>query len=207
MFLDPKYTKKWLGFWQRLKDAEKYDRDAYYLSARWRIAGAENIARAVAQPVYVYRFDWDELATPLGMDFPRMIGAGHGLEIAFIFGAMEMGSFDQLLVTDENTHGRQVLSKAMMNYWGNFAHSGNPNLGKPVPTLWHQWDDSETYIRFDTQADTGINMSNDTLTFHDLMQQLKRDERFDNSSERCELFLDMLRWSPDLLAWKSDIGC
>lgn len=215
MFLDPSYSTKWLGFWQRLDDAKKYDRDAYYLSTRWRIAGAEAIARAIDSPVYIYRFDWDELATPLGMDFPRMIGAAHGLEIGFVFGGLDMGPFDKLLITEENQPGRDQLSGAMMSYWGNFARTGNPNLGQAVPTLWREWGDKETYIQFDTESgsdnhkdkDKGIRMSTDTITFHRLMEQLKVDDRFETSDERCKLFLDMLQWSPELLAWKSYVGC
>ena len=209
MFLDPTRSKKWFGFWQSLRDAESYNRDAYYMSLRWRIVGAEEPARAIREPVYVYRFDWDELATPLGMDFPDMIGAAHGLEMAFVFGEMSMGTFDQIIITDDNQPAREILSKAMMSYWTNFARSGNPNQGVNVPVQWLPWSTKEQYLIFDTETedDTGIRLSTDTVSFNDLIKQLQQDTRFDSEQARCELLFDLVDSSPELLAWKSELGC
>ncbi len=209
MFLDPKYSKKVLGFWQKLRDAEAYNRDAYYMSVRWRIAGAEEPARAIGAPVYVYRFDWDEQATPLGMDFPNMIGAAHGLEMSFIFGRMDMGPFDQILLSEDNQPGREQLTKAMMAYWANFARSGNPNKGSNVPAQWQAWVGQEQYLILDTDTEekTGIRMSQDTYSYQQLMDELKADDRFDSNEQRCGLYLELLAWSPELLAWKTELGC
>ncbi len=207
MFMEPGNVGKRLWFWQHLEDPEAYEREAYYMSLRWRITGAEAPARAIEAPVYVYRFDWDELATPLGMDFPAMIGAAHGLEMPFVLGEMSMGAFDQLLMTEENAAGRAQLTESMMRYWGNFARSGNPNLGAEVPTRWEPWAGTEQYIVFDTEADGGIRMSTDTTTFQSLMAQLKADERFETSEQRCSLFLTMSQALPPLLPWKKDLGC
>lgn len=209
MFLDPAYTKKRLGFWQTLRDAEAYNRDAYYMSVRWRITGAEEPARAIDAPVYVYRFDWDEQATPLGMDFPDMIGAAHGLELAFIFGSFTMGEFDQILITEENQPGREQLATAMMTYWANFARSGDPNKGSNVPTQWLPWSAQEQYLILDTETEegTGIRMSQDTTTFRELMLQLQSDERFESQAERCAILLNLASGSPELLSWKNAIGC
>lgn len=209
MFLDPKYSKKVLGFWQKLRDAEAYNRDAYYMSVRWRIAGAEEPARAIAAPVYVYRFDWDEEATPLGMDFPDMIGAAHGLEMSFMFGRMDMGPFDQILLSEDNQLGREQLTKAMMAYWANFARNGNPNKGSNVPVQWQPWGGQEQYLILDTDTEenTGIRMSQDTSSYQQLMDELVADDRFESSEQRCGLYIELLAWSPELLAWKTEVGC
>lgn len=209
MFLDDTLSKKWFGVWQTLKDSDNYNLDAYYMSSRWRIAGAEEPARAINAPVYVYRFDWDELATPLGMDFPDMIGAAHGLEMAFVFGEMSMGSFDQIIITEDNKPARDQLSKAMMSYWANFARSGNPNKGVNVAVQWLPWSAQEQYLIFDTEVEenTGIRMSTETTTFKGLMLQLQGDERFETDQERCDLLLDLIQSSPELLAWKAVLGC
>ncbi len=207
MYLKPDNTRKWLGFWQTLRDSNSYERDAYYMSTRWRIAGAEAPARVMSQPVYVYRFDWDEQATPLGMDFPAMIGAAHGLEISFILGAIDMGAFDQVLITEDNQAGRDELSETMMNYWGNFARNGNPNGESSSAVKWLPWGEQEQFIILDTQSDKGVFMSRDTHTYEQLMVELKNDLRFHSSADRCRLFLDLLEWSPELLAWKKYVGC
>ncbi|HUT52388.1 MAG TPA: carboxylesterase family protein [bacterium] len=75
--------------------------------------------------IFIYRFDWDEEPEPL--DY--VIGAGHGLDLAFVFGNF-LGSKDSTLRfawNQSNQAGRIELSERMMAYWANFARTGNPN--------------------------------------------------------------------------------
>jgi len=75
--------------------------------------------------IYAYRFDWDEEPAPL--DY--VIGAGHGVEIAFVFGNFQADpdSVLRFAWSEANRGGRLELSERMMTYWANFARTGNPN--------------------------------------------------------------------------------
>ena len=87
--------------------------------------------------VYVYRFVWDEEPPP--MDF--LIGAGHSMEIPFIFGnfQLDQDSVMRFSWSEENRPGREALSRAMMTYWGNFARTGDPNTPDTGLPFWHAW--------------------------------------------------------------------
>ncbi len=74
---------------------------------------------------YAYEFN-DENAppqpTPAGLSFP--LGAYHGSEVQYLF---DVGFFFEF------TPAQQELSQAMVDYWTNFAVSGDPN-GGTLPT-------------------------------------------------------------------------
>jgi para-nitrobenzyl esterase len=74
---------------------------------------------------YAYEFN-DEFAppqpTPAGLSFP--LGAFHGAEVQYLF---DVGFFFEF------TPAQMALSQAMVDYWTNFAVSGNPNGGS-LPT-------------------------------------------------------------------------
>ncbi|MGB3621306.1 MAG: carboxylesterase family protein [Ketobacter sp.] len=204
MSIDPNYIDKWFGFWIKSKDRDIYERDAYYMSSLWRIIGAENPARAIHDPVYVYRFDWDELAKVLGMDMPHLIGAAHVLDVSFVLGEFSLGKdFDRVQQTKKNLQGREDLSRIMMTYWGNFARTGNPNIGESVPLEWQPWQQKEQFIVFDSSNDKGITTSSDSLTPEKLLAQLKADKRFQSPHEQCELLSNMAEHSVAILSWKS----
>lgn len=74
---------------------------------------------------YAYEFN-DENAppqpTPPGLSFP--LGAYHGAEVQYLF---DVGFFFEF------TPAQQQLSQAMVDYWTNFAATGDPNGGS-LPT-------------------------------------------------------------------------
>lgn len=73
-------------------------------------------------PVYVYRFDFDQ------MRFPEKMGAFHGLEISFAFGNMALSStIHKIVATRKTIDAAQPLIADMMAYWTNFAKTGDPN--------------------------------------------------------------------------------
>jgi para-nitrobenzyl esterase len=111
---------------------------------RMGVAGpAKKISRYESE-IFLYQFDWDEEPKPL--DF--VIGAAHGLELAFVFGNFlsDRDSALRFAWTQANQAGRIDLAKRMMSYWANFARTGNPN-GGGMPE-WKAWPQT---MRLDTK--------------------------------------------------------
>jgi para-nitrobenzyl esterase len=55
-----------------------------------------------------------------------MFGAGHALELPFIFDTFDQPDFKNYF-TSRDAEEAKPLSSAMMRYWTNFAQTGNPN--------------------------------------------------------------------------------
>jgi para-nitrobenzyl esterase len=105
-----------------------YDPIADISGAGFQVVGVDMPAHLISRRqdhVYAYRFGWDQEPEPL--DF--VIGAGHGVEMPFMFGNFQTGPDDVLRFawSEENKAGREELSKRMMSYWANFAKTGDPN--------------------------------------------------------------------------------
>lgn len=187
-YLDPYYTDTWLGIWSRAKNPQVYERDAWYQSAHWRLMGAELPARAMNHVTrYVYRFEWDELGSPLWMDFPLLFGAAHAFEIPFVFGGVGgLGPLDRILDSTPEPQQREELSRTMMRYWGNFARNGNPN-STDLPE-WPAWSGQGSYLIFDSENGGGVRTSSETLTVAGLAAKLDSDNSFDSPQKRCDLY-------------------
>ncbi len=72
--------------------------------------------------VYAYRFGWHNEPKP----FDFLIGAGHAIEIPFVFGNFQRDedSILRFAWSDANKTERKILSARMMSCWGNFARTG-----------------------------------------------------------------------------------
>ena len=94
---------------------------------------------ANAAPTYVYRFD-------RAREHPsNQIGAYHGAEIAYVF-----NTHDDWLPTSAVDIS---LSEAMIQYWVNFAYTGNPNGDSLVN--WPQLSSGQQAI-FDTSVESEV---------------------------------------------------
>ena len=202
MARDPNFVKRQLGFYPSIIDKEKYERFAGYYSARWYILGVTEPAKAmqsaqVAQGnltgrpgIYTYRFDWDESPSDWIVDFPSLVGAGHGLEIGFIFKDFVGGLQLPFLYGEESSPGRTALSKAMMNYWGQFAYTGSPGRGRYYQQPeWTAWAGSETMI-FDSPDGGGWRMEKFAPSREDLTQQIEADKKITDQLVRCQLYVE-----------------
>ncbi len=159
--------------------AEKADLSAAlgrYASDFWRVAGADALATAFSensdQPeIYVYRFNWGspnaDGISPLPAPFDQSLGAHHALEIPFVLGNIDYWldpALSPTIFNADNRQSRDNLSAAMVDYWGNFARSGDPN-GDGLTTwpVWRNTEGAAKAIVFDTNpADQSALISEDT---------------------------------------------
>src|SRR5262249_48775978 len=166
---DPALVRRWFGIVPRLRDPAAYQVTAEYLASTWKVTGADEPAAALSasqhEPVYVYRFDWDEEPTILGAALPQMLGAAHAFEIPFVFGHWDLGREGSVIFTPTNAPGREALSKQLMGYWAAFARSGDPGRGSDgTQPAWRPWIETPSFMVLDTPADGGVRASSDGVT-------------------------------------------
>ena len=180
------------------KDPKFYDAYGKYMAESWKYGAVDLPSKYTStnknSNVYAYRFDWDEQNSDLGLDLllgfnvpginlnldlPNLLGAGHAMEIAFIFksGGLLGESYDAItdIMYDENNRTSDLnLSTKMGQYWVNFAYDGNPNSTPySMSTEWMPWDvlsGKERFIVFDSINDKGITMFNNTLSADSILQ-------------------------------------
>lgn len=187
MYQDPR--------WQPLlkSDPEEYVRVAKYLSDVWKLTGVDQLARIMSDaqeaPVFAYRFDWDEEASFQGMDLSLAIGAGHSVEMAFVFGDWDVGFVPKEVMYDPaRNESRDALSNSMMSYWANFAYTGAPASGRDgEEQVWQAWNSEEgqpKMLILDTPQDGGIRMSPDSVTLDSIKAEFAADA-FSSEMNRC----------------------
>ncbi|XP_015680989.1 cholinesterase [Protobothrops mucrosquamatus] len=91
--------------------------------------------RKAGSPVYAYLFSH----CPSGSVWPEWIGASHGAEIPYIFGTLE----SVLPVNQTYTEAEARLSRKMMQYWAEFARTGNPSGLVATEAEWALYNATE----------------------------------------------------------------
>jgi para-nitrobenzyl esterase len=218
MARNPRYIDNFLGVFPRPKNKAYYNRVSEYVSDNWKAGAVDEPAKIIteteAPDVFAYRFDWDESPSNLLFDLPTLIGAAHALEINFVFGDFEGGVAMGPLLDKTNAPGRKELSLSMMDYWAEFAHTGDPGNGfsgqQPTWSAWAQTGDNVMLL--DTNADGGRRMQEVRNNVADIKAKLAFDTILTDQRERCEgyaaLFLHGYQssdfWDP---AEYSQLGC
>lgn len=196
MAQDPEYISHWFGVIPRIKDETLYNHFAAYSSDLWKALSVDEPATILSETqgnVYAYRFDWDESPSTWLVDFPTLLGAGHGLEVSYVFGDFYGGISIPYLLSEENETGRLALSTSMMNYWGEFAHSGSPGLGRDGEQVkWTAWNNmGDRILLLDTEAGGGIRMSDTLMTAQSLKQRLQGDTLIATQHDLCRLYANL----------------
>ena len=129
-FLSP-HVSHLAGLPFRIRDLARYHTVAEYGSKLWKAAGADEPATAMRSSqgptVWGYRFDWDEEPSLLWLDLADLIGAGHAIELLFVFGGTNSDLAEGFLVDD--VASAEELSRQMRSYWAHFAKTGDPDRG------------------------------------------------------------------------------
>ena len=185
-FLSP--ISEYLDLYVKPKDPKYYDIYAKYMAESWKYGAvdlpSDFTSNYKKSNVYAYRFDWDEQNVYLGVDLPNLLGAAHGMELAFIFksdGLLGESSdaINDIMYNENNRSTDLELSTKMGQYWVNFAYDGNPNSTPyDMSTEWKPWNklnNNERFIVFDSVNDKGIAMFNNTLSANSILQGISSE--------------------------------
>ncbi len=163
-----------------------YDKVTGYQSDVWKAMGVDGPARIMmdnnGQPqVFAYQFLWGAggakgkvMAPPLNI----LLGSCHALEIDFVFGT-DNASLGALVFSEKNKPGRVALSHAMMDYWAQFARTGNPNKKDSKLPLWSGWTNAKgpKTLLLDADLETArITMSDIEVTRQTIEASLKTEK-------------------------------
>lgn len=185
------------GFLPRIKDPQSFNSVAAYLSDIWKAlavdGAADSIAENATQPVFAYRWDWDEGGKNFLVDYSELLGAAHGLEVAYIFDDFEDGIAVPGLYNKDNIPGRDLLGAQMRSYWSEFARTGAPGRGRNgVLPQWLPWNNSgPNLMLLDTAAGGGVRMVREPMTVAMLKQRLAQDTGIPDLRTRCRLHVQM----------------
>jgi para-nitrobenzyl esterase len=204
LFSSPAVTRLFgLPLW--LNDGDLYDATAEYQTLMWKATGVDEpaaVMRSAQGPnVFAYRFDWDEEPTFLWSDLSKMVGAAHAIEIPFVFGYTSLGPATRLVFDESRRAGNEQLSRRLMSYWAQFAHTGDPARGRDGRQLrWQPWsgEGEETdnrYIVFDSEEGGGLRMSPQIVPRDEVIARVVGDARFPTWRERCAVFRSFVKWS------------
>jgi para-nitrobenzyl esterase len=204
--LNPQLVRQVLGRFPQARDPAFYDAASNYPTQIWRVAAVNTPARAMTAgghaPVWAYRFDWDEEGRVLFTDLGHLLGAGHSVEIPFVFGHFKLlGAFDRFAFTKENAPGRSALSDAMMSYWANFAATGDPGRGAdgalPAWTPWTSAPGAANAMIFDSPEGGGPRMASDKKTAPDVFAELFADPALNTPERQCGVYKASVRFNPE----------
>lgn len=203
-FGDPRFVKRKFFLFPAPRDRVFWDRLNHYMARVWRILAVDEPAAAMVEAgnenVYAYRFDWDESGKLLFSDFSELVGAGHSLDIPFVFNRFEFFGerYDKIFFEEKTGDTRQSLSRDMGAYWAAFARTGNP--GDAAGVEWAPWpQDGATLMRFDSPADGGIGVITDIDTAARLTRDLLADPQL-NADERCLIVAEIDIWDREFAA-------
>ena len=192
---DPNFVERRFGFLPHIKDPQAFNSIAAYLSDNWKALAVDGAADIISangsQPVFAYRWDWDEGGKNWLIDYSQLLGAAHGLEVAYIFGDFDNGILVPGLYNDDNIPGRDLLSTQMRSYWSQFARNGAPGRGRNgLLPQWQPWNNSgPNLMLLDTANGGGLRMVHEPMTVAMLKQRLATDTTMPDLRPRCELYV------------------
>ena len=194
---DPEFVERRFGVLPRVKDVQNYNEFSAYLSDGWKAMAVDGVADIIAanssEPVFAYRWDWDEGGKNWLIDYSELLGAAHGLEVAYIFGGFDGAIGAPGLYTDDNSAGRDVLAQQMRSYWSEFARTGTPANGRGgLLPQWRPWGNAgPNLMLLDTASGGGLRMVNAPMTVAMLKERIAQDQNITDLQSRCALHVQM----------------
>ena len=174
----------------KIKDPELY---AYWLKVRsdaWKVRGVDEpllqLLKAGSSELYAYRFDWDEQRKSFFADFPSLMGAAHGYEIAFLTNDYKYGPITRYVYP--NSSSRDDMGTNMRAIWANFAKIGSPSLKDKI--------DWPKYNKFDQQfvkLDSAFEIAEEKNTLENLVEGIFNSDVGLSNLQMCLMARDSLK--------------
>lgn len=202
--IDPRMTRK-IGPLIVARDQAFYDASSEYLSRIWRVRAVDEpaalLTHAGHDAIYAYRFDWDEGGSFLFMDLKSLLGAGHGMEIPFVFDRFELfGRLDPIIFKRKTERERQAIADAMGAYWAEFARSGAPGDGGAGLNDWPRWSaQGGTLMRFDSATEGGQTAFASSDSMAAIIADMNADPRL-SAADRRRIAEGAAEWSAEVSA-------
>ena len=174
----------------KIRDPELY---AYWLQVRsdaWKVRGTDEpllqLLKAGSSELYAYRFDWDEQRKSFFADFPSIMGAAHGYEIAFLTNDYKYGPITRYVYPKSSS--RDDMGTNMRAIWANFAKTGSPGLKGKI--------DWPTYNKFDqpfAKLDSTFEIAEEKNTLDKLVESIFNSNVGLSSLQKCLMARDSLK--------------
>lgn len=107
-------------------------------------------------PTFLYQFDYPHVSFQVPIDTDMELGAYHGAEIRFVFGAPPSPAVPF-------TESDEQLAAVMVGYWTRFAATGSPNDATAPP--WPLLDENERHLVLGTHNAASSNARSEACRF------------------------------------------
>ena len=183
-----------------LKDEAAFELFNSYRSKAWKIRGVDNPLKSLAyagnNDLYAYRYDWDDHRKWPVANFKKLIGAAHATEIPLLTGNNKLVGDYGFLIYPKGP-SKFFLSKNMMNFWTNFAKTGNPGMSSNKQE-WTKYDGlneiDSSFMVLDNKRN--LKMDKDKNSFKSLINDLYYEKEI-TDLEKCVVLLQMLTFVGD----------
>jgi para-nitrobenzyl esterase len=174
----------------KLKNPELYQ---YWLQTRshaWKVRGTDEplleLLNSGNDQLFAYRFDWDEQKKSFFANFPKLLGAAHGYEIAFLTGDYKYGPITRFVYPKSKS--RDAMEDKMMTVWANFAKTGNPSLITDM-----QWPAFTASTQLFMKLDTKLSIGKESNDLSSLVSGIFSSEVGLTTLQQCLMARDSLK--------------
>ena len=216
----PEHARMLFGKLPLLHNRADYITESGVLSQAWRSIHVEAPADALLagghRDVWTYRFDWDEAPAIPFVRPDILLGAAHGMEMAFAF-RDSAGEFDLFGVnTPFNRSGRAALARTMGDAWTSFAREGVPSLPDGITWSRRNLGPAPDTLLLDSPAGGGARMAAVRQDIDALKQALRDSDSVASGTARCRIYARVFLWSPlfaghgseaEYAEWCQRFGC
>ncbi len=181
-----------------LKNELAFEAFNYYRSNAWRIRGVNDplnsLSKAGNTKLYSYRFDWDDHREFLFLNFKKLFGAGHALEIPLLTRSMKLVGGPPI---SNFMYPKGIsyfyTSRNMMKFWSNFAKNNEPGFSSNN-VKWEPYsldNNRSQFMVIDKRKN--LKMVSDNTTLDKLTQEIYIDDRL-NEIEKCVVLYQMFTY-------------
>lgn len=139
--------------------------DAQFTSPARRMARGLDIAQN--EPVWRYFFNHAQAG--LGSFY----GAAHGLELPFLFQTVEESTYGKSAFYNNND---KIVGKALLDYWTNFARTGNPNASGLTEWPSYNWQ-TDPYLEIKSPVSSGAGLRTQKSDYWDRVRGVPTSTR------------------------------